>query len=83
MIKSLESVGEVLTSAGFIIVGADSSPTNFAVAKRGLVDRLVETFLQAQNAYAAMEDSTQAEEYARTTYKIVIGKDSSFNATYG
>jgi hypothetical protein len=68
-------------------VGADSSHTRFAIIKWGLlVDDLVEIFLHARNAFAAMgarEDSRRAEEYARTTYKIIVGEDTSFNATYG
>jgi len=86
LIKSLESVGRVLTSLGFIVVGVDSSPINFMVVKWGLaVDHLVETFLHARNAFAAIgarQDSKQAEEYARTTYKIIVGEDTSFNITY-
>ena len=83
----MESVGKVLTSLGFAVVGANSSHTRFAIVRWGLlVDRLVETFLHARTAFAAMgarEDSRQAEEYARTTYKIIVGEDMSFNATYG
>jgi hypothetical protein len=85
--KSIESVGKVLTSLGFVFVGADLSHTRFAIIKWGLlVDHLVETFLQARNAFAVMgarEDSRRAEEYARTTYKTIVGEDTSFNATYG
>lgn len=86
-IKCLESVGKVLTSLGFLIVGADSSPTNFAVVKWGLVvDPLVETFLHARAAFqslGAWENSRQAEEYAKTMHKIIIGEDTSFDAVYG
>jgi hypothetical protein len=38
--------------------------------------------LDGQSA-GATEDSRRAEEYARTTYKIIVGEDTSFNATDG
>ncbi|KAI9767247.1 MAG: hypothetical protein M1840_005847 [Geoglossum simile] len=83
--KSIELVGKVLTSLGFAFVGTDSSHTRFAIIRWGLlVDSLVETFLCARTAFAEMgarEDSRRAEEYARTTYKIIVGEDTSFNAT--
>ena len=86
MIKSLHWIEKGLTSLGFVIVGADSSPTRFAVARWGLmVDQLILTFLQAKEAFAglgAWEKSSQAEEYARMAYKIVIGEDATFSATY-
>ncbi|KAI9782552.1 MAG: hypothetical protein M1816_001849 [Peltula sp. TS41687] len=72
--KSMESAVKVLGSLGFVFVGADSC---FAIVRWGLLmDHVVETFL-------ASRDSGRAEEYARTTYKIIVGEDSSFNATYG
>lgn len=85
--KSLESAAKVLTSLGFVVVGADSSHTNFAIVRWGLlVDHLVETFLHIRTAFTARgarEDSERAEEYARTAYKMIVGEDVSFNATYG
>lgn len=87
MIKTLDSSRKVLASLGFIVVGADSSPTSFAVIKWGLImDHLVETFLFAWTAFAAMgarEDSRHAEQYARTTDKILVGEETSFDVTYG
>ena len=84
--KSMKSAVKVLTSLGFGVVGADSSHTRFAVLRWGLVeDHLVETFLHIRTAFTAMgarEDSERAEEYARTTYKILVGEDVSFNASY-
>jgi hypothetical protein len=83
--KTLESAWKVLTSLGFVVVGADSLRTRLAVVKWGLlVNYLVETFLHARSAFAAMgamEDSRRAEEYARTAYKIIVGEDESFDAT--
>lgn len=85
--KSMESAVKVLTSLGFVVVGADSSQTLFTIVRWGfLVDNLVETFLHLRAAFTAMKamkDSARAEEYARTTYKIVVGEDESFDATYG
>jgi hypothetical protein len=87
MIKTLDSSKKVLASLGFIVVGADSSPTSFAVIKWGLIiDHLVETFLSVRTAFAAMgvrEDSRHAEQYARTTYNILVGEEASFDAMYG
>lgn len=86
--KSMEAAVKVLTSLGFVLVGADSSHTRFAVVRWGLLMDylLVETFLHIRTAFAAIgakEDSERAEEYARTTYKIKVGEDASFDATYG
>jgi hypothetical protein len=87
MIKTLDSSRKVLASLGFIVVGADSSPTSFAVIKWGLIiDHSVETFLFVRTAFAAMgagEDLRHAEQYTRTTYKILVGEETSFDATYG
>jgi hypothetical protein len=87
VIKTLDSAGKVLASLGFIVVGADYSPISFAVVKWGLMmDHLVETFLLTRAAFAALgasEDSIYAEKYARTTYKILVGEETSFDVTYG
>lgn len=85
--KTMEFAVKVLTSLGFVVVGADSSQTLFTIVRWGLlVDNLVETFLHARTAFTAMkamEDSARAEEYAKTTFKILVGEDESFDATYG
>ena len=85
--KTMESAVKVLTLLGFVVVGADSSQTLFTIVRWGLVaDNSVETFLHIRTAFTAtkaMKDSARAEEYARTTYKILVGEDESFNATYG
>lgn len=84
--KTVESAAKVLTSLGFVVVGADSSQTRFAIVKWGLlVDHLVETFEHLETAFAAMramEDSGRAKEYAKTTYRILVGEDVSFEKTY-
>ncbi len=85
--KVVESAAKVLTFLGFVVVGADSSQKCFEVSKWGLpVDYLVETFLHIQAAFTAMGaemDSARAEKYAKTAYKILVGEDDSFKATYG
>jgi hypothetical protein len=50
-----------------------------------VVDHLVEAFLHARDAYQAIEawsNGKKAEDYARTTYKIVVGEDVLFETTY-
>lgn len=85
-IKTLESAVKVLTLLGFVVVGADSSKTRFAITKLGfLVEHLVENFFHIRNAFMAMgarQDSLRAEGYAKTTYKILVGEDASFDTTY-
>lgn len=84
--KTMESAVKVLTSLGFVAVGADSSQTRFAIVKWGmLVDLLVELFLHVRDAFTAMGaqvDSERAKEYAKTTYRVLVGEDVSFDATY-
>jgi len=87
MAKCLALAGKVLTSLGFIIVGADSSAASFAVVQWGLiVHHLVETFLHLKAAFSAVgadKDSKHADECARLAYKIVVGEDVSFDTLYG
>lgn len=85
--KTMELAVKVLTSLGFVVVGADTSQTLFTIVRWGLLtSNLVETFLHVRTAFTAMKavkDSARAEEYAKTTYKILVGEDESFDATYG
>lgn len=82
--KSLEWIGKILESLGFVVVGANLSATAFTVERWGLViDHLVEVFMHAQAAFVNLghlENSKRAEEYARVVYKIVVGEDSSFQS---
>lgn len=84
--KVLESAAKVLTFLGFVVVGADSSHTCFEISKWGLMtESLVETFLHIRAAFTVMGaemDSARAEKYAKTAYKILVGEDDSFQATY-
>lgn len=84
--KTLESAVKVHTLLGFVVVGADSSKTRFAITKWGfLVEHLTENFFHIRNAFMAMgarQDSLRAEGYAKTTYKILVGEDASFDTTY-
>ncbi|MCJ1464635.1 hypothetical protein MMC07_003248 [Pseudocyphellaria aurata] len=84
--KYLQSTVKVLNVLGYVVVGADSSPTRFTVVRWGVpVDHLVETFLHMRTAFAAMglqEDSARAKEYAKTVYKIVVGENETFEQNY-
>ena len=84
--KVLESAAKVLFFLGFVVVGADSSQTCFEISKWGLLtDYSVETFLHIHAAFIAMGaqmDSARAENYAKTAYKILVGEDDTFKATY-
>lgn len=84
--KMVESAAKVLTSLGYVIVGADSSQMRFAIVKWGLMmDLLVEAFVHLQTAFAtkgAMEDSERAKMYAKTAYRILVGEDVSFQTSY-
>lgn len=84
--KTMQSALKVLAFLGFVIIGADSSRTPFAIVKWGFMEEhLVEVFFDLRNAFIAMgaeKDSLHAEGYARTAYKILIGEDASFDATY-
>ena len=84
--NTLESAIKVLTMLGFVVVGADSCKTPFEITKWGFaVELLVEIFFHIRNAFMAMgarEDSSRAELYAKTMYKILIGEDASFDTTY-
>lgn len=87
MIKCLESARNALLSLGFIVVGADSSSTSFAVVKWGLLTYgVVELFMHAAGAFRIMgtkEKARHAEEYAKTAYKIEFGEDTSFGVMHG
>ena len=76
----------MFTSLGFKISGMDTTSNRYAVVEWGFfVDTLVEAFLIAGNIFASLarnEDSKQAKEYAKVAYKIVVGEDTSFEATY-
>ena len=81
--ESLEAVRQVLICLGFIVVGADASPTRFAVIKWGhFMEPLHETFSIARTGFRAMglpEDAEQADEYAKIAYKIAMGEDATYN----
>jgi hypothetical protein len=85
--ESLKWIEKTLVSLGFAVTGADYSQDPFIVVRWGLVvDRLVQAFLLARDAFMviqALGKSRQAEEYAQRVYKIVVGEDQTFSATYG
>lgn len=86
MRKGIESAVKVLTSLGFVVIGADPSQTHFTVVRWGIaLDHLVETFLHIRTAFLAIgskEDSERAREYAKTAYQILVGENESFGANY-
>ncbi|KAF2876087.1 hypothetical protein BDV95DRAFT_482850 [Massariosphaeria phaeospora] len=84
--KAIEAVGKVLVALGFVVVGADASSTGFTITKWGFaMDHLVEALLHARTAFNGLGKTAkagQAEEYAKTMYRIVVGEDTSFAATH-
>ncbi|KAF1832756.1 hypothetical protein BDW02DRAFT_599707 [Decorospora gaudefroyi] len=84
--KGLEAIGKILRLLGFTVMGLDRTAAGFVVAKWGhVVDHLVEVFLHARSAFEQLalgEKSRQAEQYARTVYRVVVGEDVSFDQTY-
>jgi len=84
--KGLEALKKMFISLGFKVVGMDSTSNRYAVVEWGFfVDALVEAFLLASDIFTGLarnEDSKQAKEYAKVAYKIVVGEDTSFEATY-
>ena len=85
--KTMELAMKGLTSLGFVVAGADSSQTLFTIVRWGLLaNNLVEIFLHVRTAFMAMKavkDAARAKEYAKTAFKILVGEDESFDATYG
>lgn len=84
--RTLEWVCKVLTTLGFVIIGADLSAIPFEVQRWGLmIDHLVEVFMHARTTFSAFghfENSKRAEGYARVAYSIVVGESSSFESVY-
>lgn len=85
--KCIVAVGKILTSLGFLISGTDSPQTPFSINRWGMLqDYLVEAFVLLRNMFLvnkAVENSKKAGEYARTTYKMVVGEDASFESVWG
>ena len=87
MPECIQAVGKLLTGFGFVVVGADNTPESFKVVKWGFLDDLViESFIHARNSFVvlgALGDAEQAEKYAKIAYKVLVGEDTSFEATHG
>lgn len=85
--KVVEAAAKVLFFLGFVVVGADSSQRCFEISEWGLMtDYSVETFLHIHSAFNSMGaqmDLARAENYAKTAYKILVGEDDTFKASYG
>jgi hypothetical protein len=88
-VKAIDSALGVLTSLGYVVDGGKlprTSRTPMVVKQWGLMlDRLIECWMLLADAYhlLAPDLETQAEEYARISYKICVGEDETFDETYG
>jgi hypothetical protein len=88
-VKAIDSALRVLASLGYVIDGGNlprASGTPMVVKQWGLmIDRLIECWMLLSGAYhlVAPDLETQAEEYARISYKICVGEDETFDETYG
>ena len=90
--KVIHNALKCLTSLGFVIKGG--SPVNatssayipLEVEKWGLiVDHLVEVWIHLQIAYTSVAPKLcgQAAEYAKITYRICVGEDTTYIENYG
>jgi hypothetical protein len=86
MLKCLEWIGRALSSLGFAIEGMDTSKTAFAIVKWGLAcDYLAHILMRAKEAFVQLglkEKVEQADAYAKTAFKILVGEDASFKKMY-
>ncbi|KAL1799689.1 hypothetical protein ACET3X_000031 [Alternaria dauci] len=84
--KGLDSARKTLQSLGFVVTGLDRTPEALVILKWGqIVDHLVEVFLHARSALEQLGlwgKSEQAKQYARVTYRILVGEDASFEQTH-
>jgi SET domain len=95
--KVITIAPKALASLGFVIKGAEITPSaeatrsnaanvSFVVEQWGLVfDRVVEAWVHLWKAYkhVAPQLGGQAEECARTAYRICVGEDVTFDEYYG
>ncbi|OQU93599.1 SET domain-containing protein [Cladophialophora immunda] len=88
-VKAVEVGLRSLESLGYVIDGGRlprTVGTPMAVKQWGLMeDRLIECWMLLSRAYSlvAPDLESQATGYARTSYKICVGEDESFDETYG
>lgn len=85
---AITSAWKVLDSLGFVV--KRENPTHmtsaFEIVQWGLVvDQVIETWVHLWVAYANLAPKlcTLCERYARTTYKICVGEDETFDEHYG
>ncbi len=88
--RTITTAWKVLAALGFVVKRDTSSITSpFQVDQWGLmVDPLIEIWVHLWTAYGCLvprcpELCKKAEQYARTTYKICIGEDESFEEKVG
>ncbi|OAL27653.1 hypothetical protein AYO20_09726 [Fonsecaea nubica] len=88
-VQAVESGVSALESLGYVIEGGRLPHilgTPLVVKKWGLMqDHLVECWMVLARAYSLVAPDLEvlAIEYARTSYKICVGEDDSFDETYG
>ncbi|KAH0563178.1 hypothetical protein GP486_002254 [Trichoglossum hirsutum] len=86
--KVIDSALAVLAALGYVIEGGSlprTVGTPMVIKQWGLLeDSLVECWLHLCKAYrlVAPDLEKQAEQYARITYKIVVGEDETFDETF-
>lgn len=88
--KTITTAWKVLAALGFVVKRDTSSVLSpFQVEQWGLMaDPLIETWVHLWTAYECLlprspELCNKAEGYARTTYKICIGEDETFEEKVG
>lgn len=88
--KVISTALKALQALGFIIKGGTLEPGSpnppLEVSEWGLMtDNVVEAWAHLWIAYAAVAPHLcqRAEEFAKTSYRIVVGEDFTFDKTYG
>jgi hypothetical protein len=80
---------KALECLGFVIEGADildSSGRPLRVLKWGIMmDGVIQAWIHLGNVYAAFKPQLEdkAKEYARTSYRICVGEDVTFEESHG
>ncbi|RMZ69230.1 TPR domain [Pyrenophora seminiperda CCB06] len=84
--KTLECVGNLLTSLGFTFYGLDDTSEDFKITRWGMIPHsLMEGFHNAREAFAGLKlekKSQQAKHYAKLAYLLIVGEDTSFEKSY-
>ncbi|KAJ5736836.1 uncharacterized protein N7483_001961 [Penicillium malachiteum] len=84
--KAIKFGLKALAALGFVIDGGLISDTQLEVKTWGLMtDGVVGCWMLLSHAYSHVSPrlATQAKEYTKTSYKICVGEDETFDETYG